>query len=77
MTVLTRLQRDFLSSFFAQPAAQPFVLTGGTALAAFHLQQRLSEDVDLFAVAPLSDAELKHSEILELGFQAASEYFRG
>ena len=71
MTVLTRLQRDFLSSFFAQPAAQPFVLTGGTALAAFHLQHRLSEDVDLFAVAPLSDAELKHSEILELGFLAA------
>jgi hypothetical protein len=73
MTVLTRLQRDFLSSFFAQPAAQPFVLTGGTALAAYHLQHRLSEDVDLFAVAPLSDAELKHSEILELGFLAAQD----
>jgi hypothetical protein len=73
MTVLTRLQRDFLSSFFAQPAAQAFVLTGGTALAAFHLEHRLSEDVDLFAVAPLSDAELKHSEILELGFQAAQD----
>lgn len=71
MTVLTRLQRDFLFSFFAQPAAQPFVLTGGTALAAFHLQHRLSEDVDLFAVASLSDSELRHSEILELGFQAA------
>ncbi len=73
MTVLTPVQRDFLSSFFAQPAAQPFVLTGGTALAAFHLQHRLSEDVDLFAVAPLSDIELKHSEVLELGFQAAQE----
>jgi hypothetical protein len=73
MTVLTRLQRDFLSSFFAQPAAQPFVLTGGTALAAYHLQHRLSEDVDLFAVAPFSDAELKHSEILELGFLAAQD----
>ena len=73
MTVLTRLQRDFLSSFFAQPAAQPFVLTGGTALAAFHLQHRLSEDVDLFAVAPLSNAELKYSEILEMGFLAAQD----
>jgi len=71
MTVLTRLQRDFLSSFFAQPAAQPFVLSGGTALAAFHLQHRLSEDIDLFAVAPLDDAELKQSETLEMGFQAA------
>lgn len=73
MTVLTRLQRDFLSSFFALPAAQPFVLTGGTALAAFHLQHRLSEDVDLFAVAPLGDAELKHSEILAMGFLAAQD----
>lgn len=73
MTVLTRLQRDFLSSFFAQPAAQPFVLTGGTALAAYHLQHRLSEDVDLFAVAPIGDAELKHSEILEAGFLAAQD----
>jgi len=73
MSVLTRLQHDFLSSFFAQPAAQPFVLTGGTALAAFHLEHRLSDDIDLFAVAPLSDAELKHSEILELGFQAAQD----
>lgn len=33
MSVLTPLQRDFLSSFFAQPASAPFVLTGGTALA--------------------------------------------
>jgi hypothetical protein len=73
MTVLTRLQRDFLSSFFAQPASAPFVLTGGTALAAFHLHHRLSEDVDLFAVAPISDAELKYSESLEFGFQAAMD----
>jgi len=70
MNVLTPLQRDFLSSFFAQPASTPFVITGGTALAAFYLQHRLSEDIDLFAVAPISDEELKHSEILELGFQA-------
>lgn len=70
MTVLTPLQRDLLSSFFAQPASAPFVLTGGTALAAFHLQHRLSEDVDLFAVAPISTDELKQSEMLELGFQA-------
>ncbi len=73
MSVLTLLQRDFLSSFFAQPAAQAFVLTGGTALAAFHLLHRLSDDIDLFAVAPLSDAELKHSEVLEFGFQAAQD----
>ena len=73
MNVLTPLQHDFLSNFFAQPASAPFVLTGGTALAAFHLQHRLSEDIDLFAVAPMDEAELKHSESLELGFQAAMD----
>jgi hypothetical protein len=59
------LQRDFLYSFFAQPASAPFVLTGGTALAAFYLQHRVSEDIDLFGVAPIGNAELKQSEILE------------
>ena len=57
MNVLTPLQHDFLSSFFGQPASAPFVLTGGTALAAFHLQHRLSEDLDLFAVAPMDEVE--------------------
>jgi len=70
MNVLTRLQRDLLSSFFAQPASVPFALTGGTALAAFHLHHRVSEDVDLFAVAPLHDDELKYSEVLDLGRRA-------
>lgn len=71
MNVLTPLQRDFLSSFFSQSASEPFVLTGGTALAAFYLRHRLSEDIDLFAVAPIGEDELRHSEILELGFAAA------
>jgi hypothetical protein len=59
MNVLTQLQLDFLHSFFAQPASAPFALHGGTALAAFHLRHRVSEDIDLFAVAPLGDEELK------------------
>jgi len=71
MNVLTPLQRDFLFRFFAQPASAPFVLTGGTALAAFHLQHRISDDIDLFAVAPIGDDELQYSEVLEQGFQAA------
>ena len=71
MNVLTPLQRDFLYSFFAQPASAPFALTGGTALAAFHLCHRVSEDVDLFAVAPLRDDELKYCEALDLGQRAA------
>ena len=71
MNVLTPLQRDFLYSFFAQPASAPFALTGGTALAAFHLHHRVSEDVDLFAVAPLHDDELKYCEVLDFGQRAA------
>ena len=48
MNVLTPLQRDFLPSFFAQPASAPFALHSGTALAAFYLHHRVSEDVDLY-----------------------------
>jgi hypothetical protein len=49
-SILTPLQRDFLNAFFARPAAQKFFLTGGTALAAFHLYHRYSEDLDLFTL---------------------------
>jgi predicted nucleotidyltransferase component of viral defense system len=48
--VLTPLQRDFLSAFFARSIAEPFFLTGGTALAAFYLHHRYSEDLDLFTL---------------------------
>ncbi|MCL4395873.1 MAG: nucleotidyl transferase AbiEii/AbiGii toxin family protein [Chloroflexi bacterium] len=49
-SILTPLQRDFLNAFFIRPAAQKFFLTGGTALAAFHLHHRYSEDLDLFTL---------------------------
>lgn len=71
MNVLTPLQQDFLYSFFTQPASAPFAVTGGTALAAFYLHHRLSEDIDLFAVAPLRDEELKYCEMLDYGRRAA------
>jgi hypothetical protein len=48
MSVLTRLQREFLSRFFAGPAGRSFYLTGGVALSEFYLQHRLSQDLDLF-----------------------------
>jgi len=48
MSVLTRLQREFLSRFFSQPSGQAFYLTGGVALSEFYLQHRLSQDLDLF-----------------------------
>ena len=48
MSVLTRLQREFLSRFFSRPSGQAFYLTGGVALSEFYLQHRLSQDLDLF-----------------------------
>jgi predicted nucleotidyltransferase component of viral defense system len=45
-TVLTPLQNSFLNEFF--DLTTDFWLTGGTALSAFYLQHRYSEDLDLF-----------------------------
>jgi len=39
---LTPLQSEFLIRFFATDFGQDFFLTGGTALAAFHLHHRVS-----------------------------------
>ncbi len=44
--ILTLLQSKFLEAFFQQ--TQDFYLTGGTALSAFYLYHRHSEDLDLF-----------------------------
>lgn len=46
--VLSVLQWEFLSLFFQD--APPFFLTGGTALSAFYLQHRYSQDLDLFTM---------------------------
>lgn len=46
--ILTPLQKESLEIFFSLPDADNFYLTGGTALAAFYLQHRLSEDLDIF-----------------------------
>lgn len=47
---LTPLQHAFLHRFFSMEVGQRFFLTGGTALAAFHLHHRLSDDLDLFTL---------------------------
>ncbi len=57
-SLLTPLQAAFLRAFFAAPIGRSFFLTGGTALAAFHLHHRLSNDLDLFT---LDDAALEAS----------------
>lgn len=46
--VLSTLQWEFLSLFFQ--GAPPFFLTGGTALSAFYLRHRCSQDLDLFTL---------------------------
>jgi predicted nucleotidyltransferase component of viral defense system len=50
---LTPLQTDFLQHFFASSIGVDFFLTGGTALAAFYLHHRHSEDLDLFTLDTL------------------------
>lgn len=50
--ILTPLQRNSLAKFFANPIGQRFWLTGGTALAAFYLGHRCSDDLDLFTLEP-------------------------
>lgn len=58
---LTPLQADFLARFFAADVGQLFFLTGGTALAAYHLHHRRSVDLDLFT---LDDLALREAGIL-------------
>jgi hypothetical protein len=48
--ILTPLQHASLAAFFADPVARRFWLTGGTALSAFYLGHRPSDDLDLFTL---------------------------
>lgn len=59
---LTRLQLDLVREFFARE--QRFFLTGGAALAGFHLGHRQTEDLDLFSPpgVDLDDAALNLGE---------------
>ena len=46
--VLTPFQEEFIIALGRTPLQEPFFLTGGTALAAFYLEHRTSEDMDFF-----------------------------
>jgi hypothetical protein len=46
--VLTKHQKILLTHFAEFPGASEFYVTGGTALSAFYLEHRLSEDLHLF-----------------------------
>lgn len=52
MDILTPLQKTFIHKFSLSPVQKAFFLTGGTALSAFYLQHRLSEDLDFFTENP-------------------------
>lgn len=71
-TILTPLQKDFLSLFNENKnLTKNFYLTGGTALAEFHLKHRFSEDLDFFSekefsLIPIQAFLKKISPLLEL-----------
>jgi hypothetical protein len=56
--VLTPFQRRILDLLAAEPLLKDFYLTGGTALSAFYLGHRLSEDLDFFTEAPQAVARI-------------------
>ena len=60
---LTRLQRRVLEHLVLLPDMSRFVLGGGTALAAFYLHHRLSEDLDFFTSE--RSIVLPHSRLVE------------
>jgi len=48
MRILTPLQEDFMKALGQTSLGESFFLTGGTALSAFYLFHRYSEDLDFF-----------------------------
>lgn len=59
-TILSPGQKQLLAGFSRSPLAKSFYLTGGTALAAFHLGHRVSDDLDFF-----TDADVPVEAVLE------------
>lgn len=57
--ILTPVQESFLALLGKQKFSKSFYLTGGTALAAFYIPYRLSEDLDFF-----SENEIHTEEII-------------
>lgn len=52
--ILTPLQKKFIELFAKnKPLKNRFYLTGGTALAAYYLNHRYSEDLDFFSLEPV------------------------
>ena len=47
-TILTEQQREVIALMATEPQMNHFYLSGGTALAEYHLKHRLSDDLDFF-----------------------------
>lgn len=76
-SLLTPLQAAFLQAFFAAPIGRSFFLTGGTALAAFHLYHRLSDDLDLFTLDDMAlEASVHPVEEIAAGIGCALQRTR-
>ncbi len=59
-TILTAHQREVLRLFASEvDLCDAFVLSGGTALAAFHLHHRLSDDLDFFSLERVDDLRVR------------------
>lgn len=58
-TILTKTQQMFLDLFGKQSFSKKFYLSGGTALVAFYIPYRYSEDLDFF-----SEDEIQTDEII-------------
>lgn len=75
LEILTPLQRHVLDAVFAEELfARAFYLTGGTALAAFYLFHRYSDDLDFFTNEPQLEAAWPLLQRLQsgLGFMVES-----
>jgi predicted nucleotidyltransferase component of viral defense system len=66
MKILTKLQLNFLKAFFKTHLKRDFFLTGGTALAEFYLEHRLSEDIDLFTTNQEVDFTQVNAEVIKI-----------
>ena len=47
-TILTDIQRQVLTEVANEPFLRDFYLSGGTALSAYYLLHRISDDLDFF-----------------------------
>ncbi len=71
---LTRLQVEVLEAFFERE--QRFFLTGGAALAGYHLGHRETHDLDLFTLTPAMDDGVRALRDAARSLQASLEEVR-